>query len=57
MTLIINRNHAVSTKAFGKNIVLITTAEAFKILFAAIKQGKAQKVIDNEETLSYRIEL
>lgn len=49
--LIINREHSVSMYD-GKYVM---TREARKILYAAIKDGRAEKIIDTEETLSYHI--
>lgn len=57
MTLIINRLQQVSSKVIGKDTTYITTNEANMILIKALKIGKAHRLVENEETLMYRIEL
>ena len=57
MTLIINRLQQVSSKVIGRDTTYITTSEANMILIKALKIGKAHRLVDNEETLMYRIEL
>ncbi len=49
MTIIINRNHSLST-IDGR---IIFTRDAWKNVIDFIKQGVASKVIDNDETLMY----
>lgn len=51
MNLIINLNSAFSTF----NGQIISSDEARKIMIKALKEDRAKKLIDTEETLGYRI--
>jgi hypothetical protein len=53
MTAIINNGQKFGTL----NGVLTLNSEIKKVVFKAIKENKATKLIDTEETLMYEIEL
>lgn len=56
--LIYNRKSTISSIVFSnKCVTYISTNDALKLIFDSLKNNKAKKIIDNDETLMYKIKM